>query len=257
MPIGLLTAHGGWGGWLLELVLSSSCVPMSDMLSTPSVFTLHSSFLHSETLQGAQTWEAALEDLVRLTLSQSPLASPQSRPVLKWPCCPSHRFLDTSKQAIGMLFIHFANVYLSDLTGEDPCSLWVHPVFKRKTNHRASRPRPLAALFDYAHVSVPPRYLINFLLDASLGMLLIYAGVRAVSAIVEWRQWDSLRFGEYGERHVLDWPLAHSEKCLRCLTEGSSCSAPHAAVLHCHFWHWHGCFLYQNSLYNFEGKEIR
>ncbi|KAJ8265366.1 hypothetical protein COCON_G00144650 [Conger conger] len=74
-------------------------------------------------------------------------------------------FLDTSKQAIGMLFIHFANVYLSDLTKEDPCSL----------------------------------YLINFLLDASLGMLVIYAGVRAVSAVVEWRQWDSLRFGEYGE----------------------------------------------------------
>uniref|UniRef100_A0AAV2M9U0 Transmembrane protein 110 n=1 Tax=Knipowitschia caucasica TaxID=637954 RepID=A0AAV2M9U0_KNICA len=64
-----------------------------------------------------------------------------------------------------MLFIHFANVYLSDLTEEDPCSL----------------------------------YLINFLLDASLGMLLIYGGVRAVSAVVEWRQWESLRFGEYGE----------------------------------------------------------
>ncbi|KAM6927723.1 store-operated calcium entry regulator STIMATE [Xenentodon cancila] len=73
--------------------------------------------------------------------------------------------LDTSKQAIGMLFIHFANVYLSDLTEEDPCSL----------------------------------YLINFLLDASLGMLVIYSGVRAISAIVEWRQWDTLRFGEYGE----------------------------------------------------------
>ncbi|KAM9325635.1 store-operated calcium entry regulator STIMATE-like isoform 2-T2 [Gastrophryne carolinensis] len=74
-------------------------------------------------------------------------------------------FLDTSKQAIGMLFIHFANVYLSDLTREDPCSL----------------------------------YLINFLLDATLGMLLIYAGVRVVSCLVEWRQWDSLRFGEYGD----------------------------------------------------------
>ncbi|NXG75038.1 STIMA regulator, partial [Baryphthengus martii] len=73
-------------------------------------------------------------------------------------------FLDTSKQAIGMLFIHFANVYLSDLTEEDPCSL----------------------------------YLINFLLDATLGMLLIYIGIRAVSSIVEWQQWDSLRFGEYG-----------------------------------------------------------
>ncbi|XP_072437803.1 store-operated calcium entry regulator STIMATE isoform X4 [Chiloscyllium punctatum] len=74
-------------------------------------------------------------------------------------------FLDTSKQAIGMLFIHFANVYLSDLTEEDPCSL----------------------------------YLINFLLDATLGMLLIYAGVRIVGVLVEWRHWESLRFGEYGD----------------------------------------------------------
>ena len=29
-------------------------------------------------------------------------------------------------------------------------------------------------------------------------MLLIYAGVRAVSVLVEWQQWESLRFGEYG-----------------------------------------------------------
>lgn len=54
-------------------------------------------------------------------------------------------------------------------------------------------------LINYIHFIISSRYLINFLLDASLGMLLIYAGVRAVSAIVEWRQWDSLRFGEYGE----------------------------------------------------------
>lgn len=33
------------------------------------------------------------------------------------------RFFDTSKQAIGALFIHFANVFLSTLTKEDPCSL--------------------------------------------------------------------------------------------------------------------------------------
>lgn len=43
------------------------------------------------------------------------------------------------------------------------------------------------------------RYFINFLLDATLGMLLIYAGIRAVSSIVEWQQWESLRFGEYGK----------------------------------------------------------
>ena len=50
-----------------------------------------------------------------------------SQEFLKGPPVPgnSTRFLDTSKQAIGMLFIHFANVYLSDLTEEDPCSLWV------------------------------------------------------------------------------------------------------------------------------------
>lgn len=36
------------------------------------------------------------------------------------------------------------------------------------------------------------------MLDATLGMLVIYGGVKAVSAVVEWRQWDSLRFGEYG-----------------------------------------------------------
>lgn len=45
----------------------------------------------------------------------------------------------------------------------------------------------------------PSRYLINFLLDATLGMLLIYIGIRAVSSIVEWQQWESLRFGEYGK----------------------------------------------------------
>uniref|UniRef100_A0A674J422 STIM activating enhancer n=1 Tax=Terrapene triunguis TaxID=2587831 RepID=A0A674J422_9SAUR len=32
-------------------------------------------------------------------------------------------FYDTSKQAIGALFIHFANVFLSGHTAEDPCSL--------------------------------------------------------------------------------------------------------------------------------------
>lgn len=52
---------------------------------------------------------------------------------------------------------------------------------------------------DGATVCCPPRYLINFLLDATVGMLLIYVGVRAVSVLVEWQQWESLRFGEYGK----------------------------------------------------------
>lgn len=39
--------------------------------------------------------------------------------------CFFPRFFDTSKQAIGALFIHFANIFLSTLTKNDPCSLWV------------------------------------------------------------------------------------------------------------------------------------
>uniref|UniRef100_G3TX31 STIM activating enhancer n=1 Tax=Loxodonta africana TaxID=9785 RepID=G3TX31_LOXAF len=55
------------------------------------------------------------------------------------------------------------------------------------------------ALPDHTDVPCLPRYLINFLLDATVGMLLIYVGVRAVSVLVEWQQWESLRFGEYGD----------------------------------------------------------
>nr|XP_028603188.1 store-operated calcium entry regulator STIMATE-like [Podarcis muralis] len=74
-------------------------------------------------------------------------------------------FYDTSKQAIGALFIHFANVFLSDLTEEDPCSL----------------------------------YLMNFILDATLGMLLIWFGVKMVSWVVEGQKCMHLVFGEYGD----------------------------------------------------------
>ncbi|XP_061845441.1 store-operated calcium entry regulator STIMATE isoform X2 [Colius striatus] len=74
-------------------------------------------------------------------------------------------FYDTSKQAIGAIFIHFANVFLSDLTEEDPCSL----------------------------------YLINFILDATLGMLLIWFGVKVVSWVVQRKKYTCLVFGEYGD----------------------------------------------------------
>lgn len=33
------------------------------------------------------------------------------------------RFYDTSKQAIGAISIHFANILLSELPKKDPCSL--------------------------------------------------------------------------------------------------------------------------------------
>lgn len=69
------------------------------------------------------------------------------------------------------------------------------------------------------HVPCPHRYLINFLLDATVGMLLIYVGVRAVSVLVEWQQWESLRFGEYGN---MLWTGREG-------TAGGLCSLPHAA----------------------------
>ncbi|XP_010712152.1 store-operated calcium entry regulator STIMATE-like isoform X1 [Meleagris gallopavo] len=72
---------------------------------------------------------------------------------------------DTSKQVIGALFIHFTNIFLSDLTEEDPCSL----------------------------------YLINFILDATLGMLLIWLGVKVVSWAVQRQKCTHLVFGEYGD----------------------------------------------------------
>ncbi|XP_056604965.1 transmembrane protein 110, like [Triplophysa dalaica] len=74
-------------------------------------------------------------------------------------------FFDTSKQAIGALFMHFANIFLSTLTSEDPCSL----------------------------------YLLNFLLDATLGMLVVWVGVKVVTKLVEYRQLTLLKFGEYGD----------------------------------------------------------
>lgn len=54
-------------------------------------------------------------------------------------------------------------------------------------------------------------------------MLLIYAGVKVVSAVVEWRQWDSLRFGEYGEANMYVF-ISLSRRvvpCLLCPVEGS------------------------------------
>lgn len=58
-----------------------------------------------------------------------------------------------------------------------------------------------------------PSYLMNFLLDATLGMLVIWLAVKLVSKLVEYKQWTLLMFGEYGESRRLAeaqfclWPL--------------------------------------------------
>ncbi|XP_070558755.1 store-operated calcium entry regulator STIMATE-like [Ptychodera flava] len=74
-------------------------------------------------------------------------------------------FYDTSKQALGALVIHFANVFLADIFQGDPCT-W---------------------------------YIINFLLDSTVGLLIIYIGLTITQVIVKRKRCDSLRFGEYGD----------------------------------------------------------
>ncbi|XP_068024911.1 store-operated calcium entry regulator STIMATE-like isoform X2 [Melanerpes formicivorus] len=74
-------------------------------------------------------------------------------------------FYDTSKQAVGAVFIHFENVLLSSHTEGDPCFL----------------------------------YLLNFILDTTLGMLLIWLCLKVVSWIVQHKKYTLLVFGEYGD----------------------------------------------------------
>lgn len=74
-------------------------------------------------------------------------------------------FYDTSKQAIGALVIHFANVYLSTLFKGDPCT-W---------------------------------YFINYLLDSTIGLCLIYIFLQISQFIVHCYKWDTLILGEYGK----------------------------------------------------------
>lgn len=43
------------------------------------------------------------------------------------------------------------------------------------------------------------RYLINFLLDSTLGLVVIYLCLQFMQVVVRMYDWDSLRFGEYGK----------------------------------------------------------
>ncbi|VDH94441.1 store-operated calcium entry regulator STIMATE-like [Mytilus galloprovincialis] len=74
-------------------------------------------------------------------------------------------FFDTSKQAFGAFLIHFANVFLADISkGGDPCT-W---------------------------------YVVSFLLDSTIGLVVIYIGLKITQFIVDRYKCESLKFGEYG-----------------------------------------------------------
>lgn len=74
-------------------------------------------------------------------------------------------FYDTSKQGMGALVIHLANVFLAGQFHGDPCT-W---------------------------------YIINFLLDSSIGLFIIYIGIRLSQYLAKKKHWEAINFGEYGK----------------------------------------------------------
>ncbi|XP_046370457.1 store-operated calcium entry regulator STIMATE-like [Haliotis rufescens] len=87
-------------------------------------------------------------------------------------CEPKHArrpwriwFYDTSKQGFGAAVLHFANVFLADMFQDDPCT-W---------------------------------YFISFLLDSTIGILIIYLGLKLTQIIVRRNKLATLYFGEYGD----------------------------------------------------------
>ncbi|GBP22694.1 Store-operated calcium entry regulator STIMATE [Eumeta japonica] len=80
------------------------------------------------------------------------------RPWLIW-------FYDTSKQGLGALIIHSANVWLSPYLTGNPCT-W---------------------------------YIVNFMLDSTLGLLIIWAGIRLAQFCARNYDIPLINFGEYGK----------------------------------------------------------
>ncbi|CAH1784250.1 unnamed protein product [Owenia fusiformis] len=74
-------------------------------------------------------------------------------------------FYDTSKQAVGAAVIHFANVFLAGVFTGDPCT-W---------------------------------YFVSFLLDSTIGLVVIYILLKLTQVVVRRKHWDTLKFGEYGK----------------------------------------------------------
>lgn len=74
-------------------------------------------------------------------------------------------FYDTSKQGIGAAVIHFANVFLADMFTGDPCT-W---------------------------------YIVSFLLDSTIGLIVIYILLQLSQFIADWYKCYTLRVGDYGD----------------------------------------------------------
>ncbi|XP_031626678.1 store-operated calcium entry regulator STIMATE-like [Contarinia nasturtii] len=70
---------------------------------------------------------------------------------------------DTSKQGIGAIVIHLTNVLLAPLFQGDPCT-W---------------------------------YVINFLLDSTIGLLIVFIGIRFCQFLSFYKKWPAINFGVY------------------------------------------------------------
>ncbi|XP_022783984.1 store-operated calcium entry regulator STIMATE-like [Stylophora pistillata] len=124
---------------------------MTEMASDPKRCRLNDDFgLLVQGILAAVAFSTLILKRLREPLSER-------RPVLIW-------FFDTSKQAVGAMLVHFANIFLANLFKGDPCT-W---------------------------------YLINFLLDSTLGLVVIYICLQFMQGVVRMYDWDNLRFGEYG-----------------------------------------------------------
>lgn len=74
-------------------------------------------------------------------------------------------FFDTSKQALGALVIHFINILIAEFFGGvDPCT----------------------------------QYIISFVLDSTMGLLIIYIGIKVTQFFAVRRGCEFLVFGAYG-----------------------------------------------------------
>lgn len=46
------------------------------------------------------------------------------------------------------------------------------------------------------------RYIINFLLDSTIGLFIIYIGIRICIYVAKVKSWEAINFGEYSEFNV-------------------------------------------------------
>lgn len=126
-----------------------------------------------------------------------------------------NRVADTAKQALGMLEIHFVNIAISAQFQDKECTSWVWQigsatcsptwiVFLAKywswgATYASSGGIPSIMWSLHAHLHHYCSYLVSFLLDSTIGLLIIYVLLKAVAWVVSRCKFSPLVSGEYGK----------------------------------------------------------